>query len=156
MGADFVWVAAGTFTISNDIALREMGDDPVEQGEIGLSLTTGDNVVEIYGQRDAHIAMLEDALTRLKAGEGASGWGEEREFVFADKLAYARDVDGDDYEAGQLDEEFQLRDNSIEAAVEGSGLELTGDTWQVMGPGEIRRDANGQVEFVVKTRKVLS
>lgn len=158
MNQSFEWVEAGRMTIWPDVDLGEVSEDEIRPGQIGVSLDTGSNGIMIYSDsRDELIAMAADLIDRLKAGEGASGWGEEREFVFTDGDHLVQDQEGDVFEAGRLTVGMWLRDNSG-AAVNGDGAPLPileGDTWQVMSPGEDGRAKDGQAGFIVRARKVL-
>lgn len=160
MGMRFEWadVSGPGATIWNDVELDEVSDDENEPGTVGVSMDTGSNGVMLYGDRDALIAWAEDVAKRLRAGEGASGFGEARQFVFQDGLHLVQDAEGVVWNAEQLRHGYLLRDNSgafVDDEAE-EWPELTGDTWQVMGRGRIGQADNGQGGFIVDTRKVIS
>jgi len=154
----FEWadVSGPGATIWNDAELDEVSEDGNEPGTVGVSMDTGSNGVMLYGAPEDLIAWAEDLAKRLRAGEGKSGFGEARQFVFMDGLHLVRDAEGDLWEAERLRHGHLLRDNSgYQIHDEGDGRELTGDTWQVMGRGRIGLADDGRGGFIVDTRKVV-
>jgi hypothetical protein len=149
MSTSFEWadVDGRSAWILNDAELAGYSEDEVEPGTVGVSMMTGSDGVMLWGTRLGMIAWAEDLLTRLTAGEGMSGFGEPREFVFSDELHLVTDEDGYGWDAEQLHQGHVLRDNSGEVS---DPAELTGDRWQVMSRGRIGRGG-----FVVPTRKVV-
>jgi hypothetical protein len=160
MGQSFEWADVDgrrKADIWNDVELTLVSDaSKIEPGTIGVSMDTGSDGVMLWGTQKNLLAWAENVVARLRAGEGKSGYGEAREFVFADRFYLVQDADGEVYEAGQLNELYRLRDNSADAGEDpDSWPALQGDTWQVMGPGAPGVASNGQVGFVVHTRKVI-
>jgi len=160
MGMNFEWADVNRgdkAEIYNDVALGEHSEDEVEPGTVGVSMDTGSNGIMLWGKPEDLADWAEDLARRLRAGEGKSGYGEAREFVFLDRFHLVQVADGDVYDAGQLDAHHQLRDNSGAPVGEDEDLPvLEGDTWQVMAPGEVGVAADGQAGFIVPTRKVIS
>ena len=159
MGMRFEWADVNRgdkAEIYNDVELAEHSDDEVEPGTVGASMDTGTNGVMLWGKPEDLADWAEDLARRLRAGEGKSGYGEVREFVFPDRFWLVQVADGDEYEARQLDTHHQLRDNSGAPVGKDEDLpELEGDTWQVMASGQTGIAANGQAGFIVPTRKVI-
>lgn len=153
MSMQFEWADAGPMTIWNDARLQEVSDDEVRPGEIGVSLDTGSNGIMIWGERDALIQMAEDLAQRLRAGEGASRYGEERAFVLAGPGQEVSDPDGDVYEAEQLSKGDLFRENFTEQ-VAGLFVPPAGDLWEVTAPGRYSQTSEG-VGYVIHARRVI-
>lgn len=154
MGMDFEWadVDGRKAWILNDVALSEYSETEVKPGEVGVAMSTGSDGTMLWGTAEGMLAWAEDLVRRLRAGEGVSGYGEPREFVFSDGLHLVCDEDGDVWDAEQLYKGLVLRDNSGEV---GDRSELTGDRWRVMSEGRIGLTADGRGGFIVPTRKVI-
>jgi hypothetical protein len=150
----FEWadVDGRTAQILNDVELAEYSEDGMEPGTVGVAAMTGSDGAMLWGTRDGLIRWAEDVARRLRNGEGTSGYGEPREFVFSDGLHLVTDEEGHVWEAEHLREGHVLRDNSGEA---GPWDYLTGDRWQVMSAGRIGLTADGRGGFIVPTRKVI-
>lgn len=157
MGDEYMWAGVGPDAqIHNDRDLFEASEDgDIEPGTVGVSMADGSDGVMLYGDRERLIDWAENLAQRLRAGEGASGYGEERMFLFTGADHELRDADGDIVTAGGLYVGHELRGNSGEGNEADGWPELTGDTWMVTEPGKPGEIADGVAGFVVTARKVL-